>query len=349
MANGTYGDTEINPLIGYTDGLHKNYDNRNWVFYDPRSRIGFPALLFYIDMNNFAFESEPTINIATGDGSNSTSIALPSGDSYLLPGFTPWFQIFGGLNASAENDYLVSADENGNVFQYETLHLLVTEDQFVLPVSRGTGIYCFWRKVERRLWQRTDFQISNPFNFSIEEVYSQLPGYEVSACFLINENSIRDLSTIPETLLSILRSRNSFPTYIEQPQFEGPVIGGDGVNYAVGNDPLSLNSISNSGFGAKIYEALGLSAPSSLPAVSLQGFVSDDETYFELKTTGDNPINDYSVFAANPAARIPWPTPGESFGVIAAWDWGQSEYCRARLLELGFLPQDLVFALPPAP
>jgi hypothetical protein len=40
MANGTYGDTAYNPLVGYTDGLRKNYDNKNWVFYGPRRYKG---------------------------------------------------------------------------------------------------------------------------------------------------------------------------------------------------------------------------------------------------------------------------------------------------------------------
>lgn len=36
MGLGTYGDTRLNPLVGTTGGLLKNYKNRKWVFYDPR-------------------------------------------------------------------------------------------------------------------------------------------------------------------------------------------------------------------------------------------------------------------------------------------------------------------------
>jgi hypothetical protein len=43
MNQGTYGDTNLNPLAGYTYGLHENYINNKWVFHDPRpiEPIGF--------------------------------------------------------------------------------------------------------------------------------------------------------------------------------------------------------------------------------------------------------------------------------------------------------------------
>lgn len=41
MGLGTYGDTRLNPLVGTTPGLLKNYKNKNWVFYDPRVTAAF--------------------------------------------------------------------------------------------------------------------------------------------------------------------------------------------------------------------------------------------------------------------------------------------------------------------
>lgn len=62
MANGTYGDSAFNPLVGYTDGLRKNYDNKNWVFYDPR-RSKLSWIFNYLGLEKTYFTAEDALSL----------------------------------------------------------------------------------------------------------------------------------------------------------------------------------------------------------------------------------------------------------------------------------------------
>jgi hypothetical protein len=85
MANGTYGDTAYNPLIGYTDGLRKNYDNKNWVFYDPRKLE--PSWLVGPFETGFQSMNQRMLPFALGEISDEEAFPIflapgPSGGTY---------------------------------------------------------------------------------------------------------------------------------------------------------------------------------------------------------------------------------------------------------------------------
>jgi hypothetical protein len=83
MANGTYGDSAFNPLVGYTDGLRKNYDNKNWVFYDPRPYEG-------------TWNDRDTI---------IASASFPVTIQLIEDDFGPYFEAIGDLRANKPYEY----------------------------------------------------------------------------------------------------------------------------------------------------------------------------------------------------------------------------------------------------
>ena len=314
---------------------------------------GYPVTLFYYsDGNSIDTYANPRVDVLTSTVSTTASFELPSADSLLLPGFSEWQSLFDSNNelvatkGSLSIDPIVD-DAFETVWKLDTLYLLKTEDTFTLPINANTAIHCFWRKAERRLWEFTLTYDKDTETHSQIEVYTQLTGYEVSVCFLINRDNVRILPVTPAPLLSVLNSSNRYSTFTERespavPPLPplGPEILDDVVRDVIFNDERS-RQFTESGFSAGIYESLGLSASGLLPPVSLEAFISDDGTYLEFKSTRDRPATVDSVFAANPAARIAWEPP-VNYGVGAGWDWGQSGYCRARLLELGFQTEDFV-------
>jgi hypothetical protein len=310
---------------------------------------GYPVTLFYLSLRIFG----ETVDVLTSTRLATASLEVPSADSLLLPGFSAWQGLVDINNVlvatkGSLSSFPIVNNDSETIWKLETLYLLYTQDSFILPINGNTAIYCFWEKAERRLWEFTLIRDNTTGTYSQIEVYSQLAGYEVSACFLINRDNIRILPAMPAPLLSIINSKNYPLTFTERespavPPLPplGPEILNDAAIDVISNDERS-RQFTDPGFSAGIYESLGLLASGSLPPVSLEGFISDDGTYLELKSTRDRPATVDSVFAANPAARIGWEPP-ENYGVAAGWDWGQPGYCRARLLELGFQPEDFVF------
>lgn len=129
MGLGTYGDTRLNPLVGTTPGLLKNYKNRKWVFYDPRVTETFDF--------TFPVGSAPDGSVR-GRLSDEGLIAaeeprvIQQGDSYPPAGQNPG-------NPSVRVKYN-SADQYAFV---DSESLVVSDPTLAFPYTSGTYVTVF--------------------------------------------------------------------------------------------------------------------------------------------------------------------------------------------------------------
>jgi hypothetical protein len=435
MANGTYGDTAFNPLVGKADGLRKNYDNKNWVFYDPRRfrsyLVGAAAsdsvddyTFNIINFSNTAIPiavSPPTYPIGPDEVSTTVIRAAD-------PGGTP--STFSGSRVqSILEAKTVTVDSHG-VLQ-----------RFVLPIKGEDFIYCQWYLrqefrttfVERNAGisyyivkypvstvlygQYTDVTLESVIPATLEIAESLASTQKDAKCVLVTPNGAREVPfpaeldlrlsgladyeptpyTIGQDTQNVDRgytidSVNPIiwkgvevitipvavpPVFIDPPgviesnplskfgltnySYDEPS-GTPGIysildNLALLTDQDVLNADQNTpeGWNLLLSKISGPAPESALGLCALDGSCNETRVAFDLL---NQPTIIPRVYTRNTAADIQT-GPGK-FGnsspdninlypEIFSWDWGKPDYCRTKLAELGFQPEDLVLELPPSP